>query len=204
MSFDRIRPQKATERLGQKVEDDNQPNTLSDYLGAQIAADTPEAKDKLIQLLRQNFKVIEVDDQFLSGRQDKAGYPSANVQVQLGNGVTAEVQIVPKEVQDRTEESHAFYKAGREAEVNGDHEERDRQWAQAKQIHSDALDQFKQRNGLNSDGSSQSSPAAAQPADDTAQPGGLPGYDVIGDPIRVGSHTFLRVNPKQSTDVPQS
>ena len=147
-TFDRIRPQKSEDRLDDKTEE-KAPEALSDYLGAQVSADSPQAKDALLASLKRQFDVIEVDDQFMEGRQDKAGYPSANVQIRLPDSNTAEIQIVPAEVQDRTEESHKFYKAGREAEVNGDNKERDKQWAQAAKIHGEALDAFKQRNGIN-------------------------------------------------------
>lgn len=176
IKYDRIRPQKSTDRLDQKVEDKNDPNTLSDYLGAQLAADSPQAKDAMIEALKKNFKVIEVDDQFLTGRKDKAQYPSANVQVQLSNGSTAEVQIVPAEVQAATEQSHDFYKKGREAEESGDNAGRDQHWAKAAEINQGALEQFKARNGIQD-----------------AQAQTVGGYEMIGEPIKVGSHTFLRV-----------
>lgn len=176
IKFDRIRPQKSTDRLDQKVEDKNDPDTLSDYLGAQLAADSPQAKDAMIEALKKNFKVIEVDDQFLTGRKDKAQYPSANVQVQLSNGSTAEVQIVPSEVQAATEQSHGFYKKGREAEESGDTKGRDQHWAKAAEINQGALAQFKARNGIQD-----------------SQPQTVGGYEILGEPIKVGSHTFLRV-----------
>jgi hypothetical protein len=176
IKYDRIRPQKSTDRLDQKVEDKNDPDTLSDYLGAQLAADSPQAKDAMIDALKKNFKVIEVDDQFLTGRKDKAQYPSANVQVQLSNGSTAEVQIVPSEVQAATEQSHGFYKKGREAEESGDTKGRDQHWAKAAEINQGALAQFKARNGIQD-----------------SQPQTVGGYEILGEPIKVGSHTFLRV-----------
>jgi hypothetical protein len=185
--FDRLRPQKATDRLDQKVEDNNDPDTLSDYLGAQVAADTPQAKDAMIDALKKNFKVIEVDDEFLTGRKDKAQYPSANVQVQLSNGLTAEVQIVPREVQDSTEQSHQFYKAGREAEERGDHGERDRQWKKAADINQGALAQFKSRNRV---GDSQQNQVG--------------GYEVLGQPITIGKHTFLRVKTGGASGTPET
>jgi hypothetical protein len=130
----------------------------------------------MIDALKKNFKVIEVDDQFLTGRKDKAQYPSANVQVQLSNGSTAEVQIVPSEVQAATEQSHGFYKKGREAEEAGDTKGRDQHWAKAAGINQGALAQFKARNGIQ-DSQSQT----------------VGGYEMIGEPIKIGSHTFLRV-----------
>jgi hypothetical protein len=143
--FSRLRPEKSEDRLDDKSEEKS-PEAISDYLGAQISADTPQAKDQLLALLRKNFDVLEVDDHFLQGRTDKAGYPSANVQIRLPNSGSAEIQIVPREVQEKTDITHKFYKAGREAKQNGDNDERDRQWAQAAKIHADALDAFNARN----------------------------------------------------------
>lgn len=174
--FDKLRPVKDVGRIGQKT-GENDPDTLSDYLGAQVSADSPQAKDALVAALQKNFKVIETDDNFLTGKPDKAGYPSANLQVQLSNGSTAEVQIVPKEVQDRQDDSHAFYKAGRDAEEKGDTKERDRQWAQAGKIHREQLDKFKARNGLNDHGALRGTLAAA----------GI-------KPIKVGGKLFYPLN----------
>lgn len=174
--FDKLRPVKDVGRIGQKT-GENDPDTLSDYLGAQVSADSPQAKDALVAALQKNFKVIETDDNFMAGKPDKAGYHSANLQVQLSNGSTAEVQIVPKEVQDRQDESHAFYKAGRDAEEKGDTKERDRQWAQAGKIHREQMDKFKARNGLNDHGALRGQMAAA----------GI-------KPIKVGGKLFYPLN----------
>ena len=118
--FVRLRPQKNLERVQQKVKEGKPAQTISDYLAAQIAADTPEAKDQIIQKLHKEFKVIHVDDKFLKGRPDKGGYPSANVQVKFPNGGTAEVQIVPREAQQITDTTHHSYKEGRNARDAGD------------------------------------------------------------------------------------
>lgn len=148
-TFDRIRPQKELERVDEKVDDAGKPpETVPDYLAAQIAADTPQAKDSLIRELKKNFNVIEVEDSFLEGREKLAGYPSANVQVMMGNGLTAEVQIVPREVQEIANQSHRFYTAGREAELRGDHEEHQKQFAEAQKLHDEAMDRFRERNGI--------------------------------------------------------
>lgn len=143
--FERIRPQKDQDRLAEKT-DDKPPKTISDYVAAQVAIDTPRAKDQMLSSLRRSFKVVDVEDKFTNGRPDKAGYASTNVQVQLSNGATAEIQLVPKEVQEVGAQSHPFYEAGREAEERGDNEERDRQWAKAAELNQDALARFKDRN----------------------------------------------------------
>lgn len=186
-SYARIRPQKDDGRLDQKVDDGKDPDTLSDFLAAQVSADSPAAKDKMIAALKDNFPVIDVDDKFLEGRQDKAGYPSANAQVQLSNGSSAEVQIVPKEVQDVTDQSHSHYKAGREAEQNGDNETRDKEWAQAKQIHASALDAFKARN--------------ASPNEKIRQSLEAGGFKTTGDPISLGGKLFVGIHqPEVESD----
>lgn len=146
-NFVRLRPQKSDDRLNEKT-DDKSPNQISDYLAAQISIDSPQAKDKMMAALKKNFRVLEVEDRFLEPRKDKAGYPSANLQIQMENGSTAEVQLVPKEVQDISEDTHPLYKAGREAEEKGDTAGRDRQWAEAAKQHESALNAFRRRNNL--------------------------------------------------------
>jgi 2'-5' RNA ligase len=147
--FERLRPQKSTDRAGEKVEEENKPpETVPDYLAAQVAADTPQAKDQLVAELKRNFNVLEVEDKFLDGRPDKAGYPSTNVQIQMGNGLTSEVQIVPREVQDVSLDTHKLYSKGRDAEVRGDNAERDRWWGEAEKINQAKLGEFKARNGI--------------------------------------------------------
>jgi hypothetical protein len=150
--LDRIRPQKNLERIEEKVKaDDKPPRTIQDYLASQIAADTPQAKDLLIAELRKRFKVISVEDKFLEGRPELAGYPSANLQVQMSNGSTAEVQIVPREVQQVTDLSHRYYTDGRKAELEGNLAARDWNHARAAEINRRALETFKKRNGISAD-----------------------------------------------------
>jgi len=145
----RIRPQKNLKRIEEKVNgDDKPPRTIQDYLAGQIAADTPRAKDLLIAELKKRFKVISVEDKFLEGRPELAGYPSANVQVQLSNGSTAEVQIVPREVQQVTDLSHRYYTDGRKAELEGNLAARDWNHARAAEINGRALEAFKRRNRI--------------------------------------------------------
>lgn len=222
VSYERIRPLKSQDRTENKIDEGKPPETISDYLGAQIAADSPQAKDQLLNAIGKSFKIVEVDDHFLEGREDKAGYPSTNVQVQLSNGSTAEVQIVPKEVQDINRQSHVFYKAGRDAEAKGDNQERDKQWAQAKAMHDDALNKFKMRNGMsaqpqvqetgsipgtapipNNPGGAADSPAASSTVsipsandnndDRLRQSLESSGYSLSSKPFRIGNRLFIGV-----------
>ena len=141
--FDRLRPQKGLERLEEKVADGKPPSTIGDNLAAQIVTDTVAAKDQLIARLRQQFPIISVDDKFLEPRE-KAGYPSTNVQLQMPNGGTAEVQIVTPEIQAITDQTHRLYTLGRKfPEGSAD---RNWYWNQAAAMHRAALDNFRARN----------------------------------------------------------
>ncbi len=145
--FVRLRPQKNPDRLRDKIRSEEKPaETISDYLASQISADSTEAKDRMIAQLKKHFKVVNVEDKFLQGRKEKAGYPSANVQVALSNGGTAEVQIVPREVQQATEQSHHFYKMGRNAKDAGKTALAKHYFDQATAINERALARFRMRN----------------------------------------------------------
>src|SRR5262249_7029593 len=112
IQFDRLRPQKNLSRIDEKVEDDKPPETIQDYLAAQIAADSPEAKDQLIAEMQKTGRVLSVEDHFIEGDPKLYGYASAKVQWRMPNGSTSEVQIVPREVQEITDHSHKFYTDG--------------------------------------------------------------------------------------------
>lgn len=142
----RVRPQKNADRLQQKVDGGKEPNTISDYSAAQLAVDSPEAKQSVLEALHRVLPVIHVDDNFDEGNPDKASFPSTNVQGQLSNGMTAEIQIVPHEVADANDESHPHYEAGRDAEAEGDTGTRDEHWDKAAEINQQALEDFKDRN----------------------------------------------------------
>ena len=137
--FDRLRPQKGLQRLQEKVVDGKPPSTIGDNLAAQIVANTVVAKDQFVARLRQQFPIISVDDKFLEPRE-KAGYPSTNLQLQMPNGGTAEVQIVTPEIQAITDRTHRLYTLGRNfPEGSAD---RNWYWNQAAAMHRAALKKF--------------------------------------------------------------
>lgn len=147
VKFVRLRPQKNPDRLRDKIKSEEKPpETISDYLASQISADSVDAKDQMIAQMKRHFRVVNVEDRFLQGRKEKAGYPSANVQVALSNGGTAEVQIVPREVQQATEQSHHFYKMGRNAKDAGRAAAAKHYFDQATAINERALARFRLRN----------------------------------------------------------
>ena len=144
--FERLRPQKNLARVNEKVKEGKPPETISDYLAAQISAGSPQAKEELIRQIKKEFPVIGVDDRFLKGRKEKAGYPSANVQVKLPNGGTSEVQIVPREVQEITGQTHHLYKEGRNARDAGKQAAARRHFALASKLNHQAIEKFVERN----------------------------------------------------------
>jgi hypothetical protein len=92
--------------------------------------------------------VVNVDRQ-MSGREKKGGYASTNVQVQMDNGLTAEVQLVPREVQRASDKSHHFYVKGREARDVGNKVGARVNFRKAEKINKRALRKFQERNGNN-------------------------------------------------------
>ncbi len=141
--LDRLRPQKNLERITEKEDAHKPPETIADYLAAQITVDSPQAKDRIVAGLRRNFRVLGVEDNFTTGDPELRNYPSAKIQVQLSNGHTAEVQVVPVEMQAVTDQAHHFYSEGRKAEAAGDIAARDAAWAKAEEINTRALEEAK-------------------------------------------------------------
>lgn len=82
------------------------PQTISDYLGGRITLDSPEAMSAMLDQLRSSGRLLEVED-FLGG-EGKQGYRAVHVQMDLGNGMSIELQLVPKEIAEVQSEAHAI------------------------------------------------------------------------------------------------
>jgi hypothetical protein len=65
----------------------------------------------------------------------------------MGNGSTAEVQIVPKDILALEDQTHGNYKAGREAEIAGRPEDANAPMAANRALHNAAMATFNARNG---------------------------------------------------------
>lgn len=113
------RAAKNPRRLAEKITLEGQPpETVSDYGAAQIAVSSPAAKDAVIAAVRARFPVVRVKDTFAQGDPDY-GYHSYSMQLQMPNGVSQELQIVPHEVMEANREEHKKYKAARDAKLAG-------------------------------------------------------------------------------------
>jgi hypothetical protein len=113
------RVRKNPSRLAEKIKGERQPaETVSDYGAAQIAVDSPQAKDAVVAAVKQHFKVLREQDHFASG-DPQYHYRSYSLQLQMPNGASEELQIVPRPVFDANREEHHDYKRARNAELAG-------------------------------------------------------------------------------------
>ena len=79
--------------------------TMPDYFGARVYASTEPELLKIIERLMP-YKPLEVDN-FLTKGKD-GGYYAVHMQLPMGNGMSFELQIVPKQMLDVMKETHAL------------------------------------------------------------------------------------------------
>ncbi|HET6216053.1 MAG TPA: hypothetical protein VFE27_03480, partial [Acidobacteriaceae bacterium] len=133
-------------RLAQKIVLQGQPaETVSDYGAAQIAVDTPQAKDAVVAAVKQHFKVLREQDNFTAG-DPEYHYRSFSLQLQMPNGASEELQIVPRPVLEANRKEHHDYKKARNAELEGHGGGSAR--ATARAINDRAMDRFNSKNGV--------------------------------------------------------
>ena len=140
------RDAKNPHRLAEKIERQGQPaETVSDYGAAQIAVDSPQAKDAVVAAVKQHFTVLRQQDHFAFG-DPEYHYRSYSLQLQMPNGASEELQIVPRPVFEANREEHHDYKQVRNAELAGRSAEPAR--AAARAINDRAMERFNSRNGV--------------------------------------------------------
>jgi hypothetical protein len=142
----RSRDAKNPQRLEEKIEQQGQPaETVSDYGAAQIAVDSPQAKDAVVAAVKQHFTVLRQQDNFAFGDPEYR-YRSYSLQVQMPNGASEELQIVPDEVLQANRAEHRNYKQVRNAEIAGRSAEPAK--AAARALNDRAMERFNSRNGV--------------------------------------------------------
>lgn len=145
-SFERVRDEKNPARLAEKISGEGQPSaTIPDFLAAQVTVDSPAAKDAAVAAIKQQFPVVREKDLFDQG-DSTYGYRHVALQVQTPAGLTAEVQIVPKEVFEANPDQHHSYKQARNAELQGNDQEFKAKAAEAKAKNDSAMAAFNARN----------------------------------------------------------
>ena len=132
-------------RLATKIQQEGQPaETISDYGAAQIAVDSPQAKDAVVAAVNQHFKVLRQQDEFAFG-DPQYHYRCLRLQVQMPNGSSEELQIVPRPVLEANQREHHEYKKARNAELTGHDAEAAK--AAARAINDSAMNRFHSKNG---------------------------------------------------------
>jgi hypothetical protein len=140
------RAAKRPARLAEKIEREGQPaETVSDYGAAQIAVDSPQAKEAVVAAVQRYFPVLRQQDNFTSGDAEYH-YRSCSFQLQMPNQSSEELQIVPREVLQANQQEHHDYKKVRNAELAGKSAERAK--ARARAINDAAMVRFNSRNGV--------------------------------------------------------
>jgi len=131
-------------RLAEKIAGQGQPaETVSDYGAAQIAVSSLEAKGAVVAAVKRHFPVLRQQDNFTFG-DPEYHYRSYSLQLQMPNGSSEELQIVPEEVLEANRQEHHDYKKVRNAELAGRNEDQAR--ATARAINDSAMERFNSRN----------------------------------------------------------
>jgi hypothetical protein len=139
------RTTKNPKRLAEKIEQQGQPaETVNDYGAAQVAVDSPQARDAVVAAVKRTFPVLREEDEFAHG-DPQYGYRCYSMQVQMSNGVSQELQIVPNEVFNVNQAQHRNYKHARETELAGRYAEAIK--LRAKAQNDAAMKAFNKRNG---------------------------------------------------------
>ena len=140
------RDAKNPRRLREKIQQEGQPaETVSDYGAAQIAVDSPLAKDAVVAAVRRHFTVLRERDNFALGDAEYR-YRSDSLQLQMPNGASQELQIVPRPVFEANRREHQDYKKARNADLAG--RSAPAAVAAARATNNAAMERFNSRNGI--------------------------------------------------------
>jgi hypothetical protein len=133
-------------RLAEKIAGQGQPaETVSDYGAAQVAVATPEAKNAVVAAVKRHFTVLRQQDNFAFGDPEYR-FRSYSLQLQMPNGSSEELQIIPREVLEANRQEHHDYKKVRNAELAGRNAGQAR--AAARAINDSAMERFNSKNGV--------------------------------------------------------
>ena len=83
-------------RLEQKLGTGRRHDTMGDYLGGRIVIDDDLMLNETVRVLARRYKNIELDNFMVEPRP--SGYRAIHMQIVLDNGMTAEIQIMPRSV----------------------------------------------------------------------------------------------------------
>ena len=136
---------KKPDRLGRKLAGGRRPDTLGDYLGGRIVVDDPSMLSEAVRVLAGRYKNIEIDNFIKKPRE--IGYRAIHMQIVLDNGMTAEIQIMPREILPVYEFDHENYEKWRDIDTFTEEEmnqkEADEAWA--REAYAEAYERWLQR-----------------------------------------------------------
>jgi ppGpp synthetase/RelA/SpoT-type nucleotidyltranferase len=81
-------------------------NTISDFLGTRVVADTPNALYAFVDRVRATGGAVDAEE-FLAIPKI-GGYRAVHLQIGLGDGTSVELQVVPKPMDESMEIAHAI------------------------------------------------------------------------------------------------
>jgi hypothetical protein len=140
------RDAKNPHRLKEKIQQEGQPaETVSDYGAAQITVDSLQAKNAVVDAVRKHFTVLREQDHFAFGDREYR-YRSDTLQLQMPNGASEELQIVPRPVFEANRQEHQDYKKARNAELAG--RSAPAAVTAARAINDAAMEKFNSKNGV--------------------------------------------------------
>lgn len=150
-----------------KIDNGRQPNQISDYVGGRIAVDSWDALNQVVEKLRARGGKLSVDD-FLD-QPKNGGYRAVHVQMDMGNGLSAEIQIVPSDIVAIQKQGYEIYAKWRRKDLT----EAEKQAFAIDQVKSenlfaDAWEAWSRRNGMRP-GSMKPTPGQAWKAATDAQ-----------------------------------
>lgn len=91
---------------------------IGDYVGGRVVTDNPQAQQRVLGNLNKSSNVMEVDDYTV--RPKESGYRAVHLQVMSDKGVSAEIQIQPREIHETQKIIHPEYKKWQKITSHGE------------------------------------------------------------------------------------
>jgi hypothetical protein len=112
-----VRVKKKMGRVDSKIKERGDASLISDYLGGAIEVKSLQAMKSILKRIQNSgHRILEIDN-MLSGKEKDEGYRAVHMQVQLKNGFSAELQLLPDGIARVKEQLHPTYEKYRTPEA---------------------------------------------------------------------------------------
>jgi hypothetical protein len=106
----RVKSEMSIHRKVAKFKGRRSPATFSDYLGARVGVSRPEQVAEMLKDLEsRGNRIIQKEDFIAEPKEETGGYRAVHVQVDIGDGFSAELEIVPGPIFQLQEITHLWY-----------------------------------------------------------------------------------------------